>query len=85
VKTISAITGPRLLGTGLLIIIVVGFPAADVISVGLGVRFLVMLIILLSAMFLSLVKVTFVGGEAIACTKPLILLRLDAVVFLNPD
>jgi hypothetical protein len=85
VKAVLAITGPRLLSTGLLIIMVAGFLAADVISTGLGVRFSVVLIALSSAMFLLLVEVAFAGGEATACAEPLILLCLNATVFLNLD
>jgi hypothetical protein len=83
VKTVSAITRPRLSGTGLLVIIVVGFPAANVISIGSGVGFSVVLITLLNVMFLLLIKVTFVGGDTTAYTKPLILLRLNTAVFLD--
>jgi hypothetical protein len=83
VKAVLAIIGPRLLDTGLLVVIMAGFLAVDVISVRLGMGFLVMLMALLSAMFLSLVKVTLIGEDTIVYTEPLILLCLNAAVFLN--
>jgi hypothetical protein len=82
IKAVLVITGPRLLGIKLLIIIVAGFPAADVISTKSGIRFLIVLIILLSAMFLSLIKVAFAGKDTTVCVKPLILLCLNITVFL---
>jgi hypothetical protein len=85
VKATSAITGLRLSDISLLIIIVAGFPAANVISVGLSAEFLVVLITLLSAMFLSLVKVALANKDAIAYAKPSILLHLNTIVFLNLD
>jgi hypothetical protein len=85
IKTASAITRPRLSGTGLLVVIIAGFSAADVINTGSGAGFLVVLIALSNAIFLSLIKVAFTGKEAIACAKPLILLRLNTAVFLDLD
>jgi hypothetical protein len=82
VKAVLAITGPGLSGTGLLIIIITGFSAADVIGTGSGTGFLVVLITLSSVIFLSLVKVALADEDVTACTEPLILLRLDAAVFL---
>jgi hypothetical protein len=85
VKAASAITRPGLLSTRLSVVVVAGFPAADVIGAGSGAGSLVVLMALSSAMFLSLVKVALVGGDATACAEPLIPLRLDAAVFLNID
>jgi hypothetical protein len=82
-KTTSAIRGPGLSGIGLLVVIIAGFPAAKVISIGLGARFLVVLIILLNTVFLLLVKVTFIDKKAITRAKPLIPLLLNIIVFLG--
>jgi hypothetical protein len=85
VKAVSAIIRPRLSGTGLLVVIIAGFPAADVIGAGLGAGFLIVLIALLSAMFLSLVKVALTGRDTTAYTEPLIPLHLNTTVFLDLD
>jgi hypothetical protein len=85
VKTTLTITRPRLSGTRLLIVIITGFPAINIISTRLDTRFLVVLITLLSTMFLSLIKVTLISEDTTAYTKPLIPLHLNTTVFLNLD
>jgi hypothetical protein len=85
VKAASAIIGPELSGTGLLVVVVAGFPAADVIGAGSGAGFSVVLMALSSATFPSLVEVALVGGDATARAEPSIPLRLDIAVFLDID
>jgi hypothetical protein len=82
VKAASAITGPGLSGTGLSVVVVAGFPAADVMGAGSGAGFSVVLMALSSAMFPSLVEVALADGDATARAEPSIPLRLDAAVFL---
>jgi hypothetical protein len=85
VKAASAITGPGLSSTGLLVVVMAGFPAADVIGAGSGAGSSVVLMALSSAMFPSLVEVALAGGDATARAGPSIPLRLDTAVFLDID